>query len=136
MEININYVAVLVAAISSMVVGALWYSPLLFGKMWMKMLGKTEEEIKKEGGASTGYIVAGISSLLASYILAHFVDYTGATDILGGVTTAFWAWLGFVVTTHAVITSFENRKWGIYMISVFHHLVSFLVMGAILAVWV
>ena len=47
MALEVNYLAVLVAAIVNMVVGALWYSPLLFGKAWMKLTGFNKKQLKK-----------------------------------------------------------------------------------------
>lgn len=49
-EVNINYLAVLIAAIVSMIVGGLWYSPILFGKMWTKAMGWNEETMKEKKG--------------------------------------------------------------------------------------
>src|SRR3989338_4979270 len=98
--VNINYLAVLVAAIASMVVGFLWYGPL-FGKMWMKLMNfdkKKGEEAKKKGMRKT-IALAFLTSLIMSYILAHFVRYAQAKTIADGAVLDFWLWIGFFATT-------------------------------------
>ena len=44
-DINLSLIAIVVAAVAGMVIGALWYSPLLFGNAWLKAIGKTEDEL-------------------------------------------------------------------------------------------
>lgn len=133
MNVSINYWAVLVATAAAMVVGAVWYSPILFAKPWMALVGKRQEDMKK--GVGPLYAITAVATLLCAYILAHFVDYTGANTWLLGLQTGFWAWLGFVAPTILVESLFAGRAWKLYVITVGHHLVSLLVMGAILAAW-
>jgi Na+/glutamate symporter len=47
-QVDVNYLAILVCGVVFMVLGALWYSPILFGKKWMTFIGKSEEEIKEQ----------------------------------------------------------------------------------------
>jgi hypothetical protein len=59
MEVDINVLAAIVATIAHQVLGFLWYGPL-FGKLWLREVGKTREEIAQ--GPATGMISAGIRS--------------------------------------------------------------------------
>ena len=97
----INSLAVLVAAIVSMAIGALWYSPLLFAKQWMRLSGMTDTKIKqaKAKGMAGSYLLAFAGCLVTAYVLAHVVDYTDATSFALGIQTGFWIWLGFSATT-------------------------------------
>ena len=133
----VNYLAVVVSAIVGMVIGALWYSQLLFGKMWMKLSGVTGKHIQKakEKGMSKNYALAFLGSLLMSYILAHFVYYTQASTVLEGMQTGFWIWLGFVATIMLGMVLWEGKSWKLYFVKAAHELVALAVMGAILAVW-
>ncbi len=133
--VSINYLAVLVAAVVPMVLGGLWYSPLLFAKKFMALVGKTQEELKKHFNPARDYGLSFLTALVMSYILAHFVSYTRATTIGSGMQTGFWLWLGFVVTTNSSTVIFEGRKSGLYWINMGYNFVCLLVMGAILAVW-
>lgn len=136
-QVDLNYVAILVAAIAHMLLGMVWYSPALFGKSWMKLLGKSEHDIKKMSNRATnGYILTFVSALVMSYVLAHFVDYTVSTTALAGVETGFWLWLGFVATTGMINFIWQDKHRNLYIIDNGYHLVSLMVMGAILAMWV
>ncbi len=132
--VPINYVAMIVAAVSSMVVGALWYSPLLFLNPWMKLIGKTAEECKDQMAGVKPMAIMAVVSLVASYVIAHWVYYANATDLVGGLQAGFWGWLGFNVISIGDYL-FAGRPMKLFLINSGQQLVSLLVMGAILAVW-
>ncbi len=121
-----------------MIIGALWYSPFIFGKFWMKLSGFTEKKLNemKSRGMGKSYFIAFIGVLVMSYVLAHFVDYAEATNVLGGFQAGFWVWLGFIATTMMSPVLWEGKPVKLYLLNVLHYLVALLVMGAILAVWV
>lgn len=134
--VSINYWAVLVAAIASMVVGFLWYGPL-FGRLWVQLSGMTDKKLKeaKKKGMGKTYAIAFVSTLVMSYVLAHFVDYLEATNISGAVQLAFWLWLGFFATVQLGNILWEGKPLKLYLINVAHYLVALVVMSVILAVW-
>lgn len=134
--VDINYLAVLAAAIAAYFIGFLWYS-VLFGKVWMKLSNMTEKQIRKakEKGMAKNYAIGFLSTLLMSYILAHFVDYTQASTVLEGMQTGFWIWLGFVATIMLGQILWEGKPLKLYLINVSHYLVALAAMGAILAAW-
>ena len=80
-------------------------------------------------------VIAFVMSLILVYILAHFVQYTKATNVMGGIQTAFWLWLGFVVTTHVPTVIFEGRSFGLFLINVGYQFLGCALAGVILAVW-
>jgi hypothetical protein len=135
---SINLVPVVIAGVINMVLGALWYSPLVIGKIWMRSMGKTEEEIKQGiSSASMGitYVVNTIASLVFAYVLAHIVKFTSTTDFAGGVMIGFWVWLGFVVTTVIPGYLYENRPKLLYFLFIFYQLISICLMGGIIAIF-
>ena len=136
-EVSINYLAVLVSAIVSMVIGALWYSPILFGKLWMRLSGMSENKLKevKAKGMTKSYVIAFIVTLVMSYVLAHFVDYTEATTFALGMQTGFWIWLGFFATTMLGMVLWEGKSVKFYLLNIIHYLVVLLVIGGMLAMW-
>ncbi len=133
---KINYPAVIVAAVVHFIIGGLWYS-VIFGNTFLKIVQWTPEQIEQIVAKTswTHYLLAFITSLVLVYILAHFVQYTGAKGVVGGMQTAFWLWLGFVATTQLSSVIFEQRKLGLYLLSVGYYLVAGLICGAILAAW-
>ncbi len=137
LQASINYLAVLVAAVVAMVIGGLWYSPLLFRNLWMRLAGKTTKDLEKakQKGMGKLYLLAFIAALVTSYVLAHFVDYLEATTISSGMTAGFWLWLGFIATTTLNSVLWEGKSFKLYILNNAHLLLNLLVMGAILAVW-
>ena len=134
----VNYISVLVAAIASFVIGALWYSPMLFGKMWMKLSNVTDKEMKKakQKGMSKNFVFQFLASLVMAYVLAHFVQYTESSTISDGMLAGFWIWLGFIATVMIGMVLWEGKPWKLYFVKAGHELFALAVMGAILAVWV
>lgn len=140
---TINWLAVLVAGISSFVVGGIWYSPALFGKAWMKANNFTEEEIKKGGNKGKIFGFTFLFSLIMAANLAMFLADSPSTcppecaiktDISWGATAGFLAgiWTFCAIAIHSL---FEFKSWKLILINGFYSLVSLVLMGAILGVW-
>jgi len=139
-EVPVNYLAVVVAAVANMAVGFAWFGPL-FGKMWISMMGWTAqhmEEAKKKSMAKT-YAIAFVGSLLTAYVLSHLIvfaaSYMQTNGVSVGLSTAFWIWLGFVVPLLLSMVLWEGKPWKLYFLNVSYYIVSLLVMGAIIAAW-
>ena len=138
-DVTVNLTAVLVAAISSMVVGFLWYSQLLFGKPWMKLVGMTPGHMEDaKAGMGKTYGLSFLGGLVMAYVLAHVVSLTNAVNWQSGAMTGFTVWLGFVATTGAneYLFAVKPKPWKLYLINQGNLLATLVVMGAILATWV
>lgn len=131
-EVNINWVAVIVAAAINMAIGAAWYSTGVFGKQWAKLLGK---KVGDMGDANTGYAVTAAGAIIQAFVLAHFVRYALADTFWEGLVTGFWLWLGFVAVVMASTLVFEGRPWKLWKINAGYLLVVLLINGGLLAVW-
>jgi len=136
--VTVNLLAVVVAAIAGMVIGALWYSPLLFGKLWMKLSHMTEKDIAqaKKRGMAKAYILQFVATLVTAYVLAHILAYAETASISDGLQGAAWVWLGFFATTALGSVLWEGKSSKLYLLNIAHSLVILLVMGTILAVWI
>ena len=139
--VPVNYVAVLGAAVFSMVLGSLWYGPLL-GNAWMKEMGyksgKTmQDAMKKSMGMTYGLMFVG--SLVMAWVLAHAMVFSGMfmkTDGLStGLMTGFFNWLGFVVPTSLGTVLWDGKSWKLWKINAGYYLLSLLGMGLILGMW-
>ena len=135
---NVNLLAVVAAAVASMVIGFLWYSPFLFGKMWMELSGMSKAKLGKEKskGMMPSYLATFVGSLVTGYVLAHVISYTQSATIMDGAVAGFWLWLGFVATVSLGMVLWEGKPIKLYILKNAHQLVSLMVMGAILATWV
>ncbi|MBS3102107.1 DUF1761 domain-containing protein [Candidatus Woesearchaeota archaeon] len=133
--LDVNYMAVLVASVASMIVGFIWYSKRVFGGKWMKNVGldkKKMEGQKKKGMAGT-MIAAFATTLIMAVVLANIIKFMGVSDVAGGLYAGFLVWLGFLATTDLGIVLWESKPASLYCIKTGHNLASLLVMGAVLA---
>src|SRR5439155_18720707 len=135
-NMKINYPAVLVAAIIHFMIGGTWYG-VIFGNKFIQLIGWTPEKLRQVETQShtKQYVFAFLSSLVLVYILAHFVQYTKAKSAADGIQTAFWLWLGFVVTTQLATVVFEERRLGLFLLNIGYQFVGTCVAGVILVLW-
>ena len=134
---KIKYPAVIVATLVNYILGGLWYSPLLFGNKFLQIMNWSPEKIAEMERQTPvkELSIAFVMSLVLVYILAHLVQYTKAKTAWAGIETAFWLWLGFIVTTQLATVIFEQRPLGLYLINIGYQLVGCALAGAILAIW-
>jgi hypothetical protein len=136
---NVNPWAILGAAIATMIVGFIWYSPALFARPWMVAMGydpddKTKiEEMRK--GAGKMYSITFILSLLGAFVLAKIISGLTIETVYHGVKVAFGVWLGFLMPVQLTDKMFSRRPFNLFLINTGYQLAAFLVMGAILGKW-
>jgi hypothetical protein len=134
-SVELNYTAVLVCAVVMFVLGGVWYSPLLFAKKWMSLINKTEEELKR-GSHPMMYVKAFILGLMSTYVLANVINFAGANTLETGVMVGFICWLGFTgAPTYNNQVNFLKQPVALWGIDTGYTLASFLISGAILAIW-
>ncbi len=126
---GINVIAVLAATIAGMAVGALWYSPLLFARPWMRAIGKEPTDIKP---TPRPFFVAGIANLVMATMLAGLMFHVGGAQIRTGVVSALLVWLGFVATTIAVNHQFQGQPFALTLIDAGHWLAVLVVMAVVI----
>ena len=132
---DINYLAVVAGIIINMAAGALWYSPVLFSNAWLAAIGKTKEEIQEQGSPAQGYAVAIVASIVIVLAMAVFVQLAKASTWADGLALGLLAGAGFVATTAGAQYAFESRPLRLYLINTGYPLVSFAVIGIVLALW-
>lgn len=132
----INYGVVLVAAIASMAVGALWYGPV-FGKLWIKLSRMTDKQLaeSKKKGMGKSYALAFIGTLVTAGVLAYLAGLLGIASATAGAIFGFWAWLGFVIPLQLGGVLWEQKPWSLFLLGAAHELVNFLMVGAIVGGW-
>ena len=129
---HVNWLAVVVAAISTFVLGGLWYSPALFGPAWMKANGLTQAELSK--GAAKIFGLSFLFSLLMAGNLAMFLAEP-KTTVAWGAMAGFLAGFGWVALGMAIVALFERRSWSYILINAGYMTVAFVLMGLILGAW-
>ena len=135
MEIQLNWLAILLAAISTMVVGSIWYGPLFY-KVWVK-LAKVKKDpnfgpqqmIIMYGAAFLGSAVTATVLAIAVFV-AH--QYFGGSYLLVALNTALLLWAGFTAARIHMHDSFEGRRKKLTILTVSHELVTIAVMALII----
>ena len=128
---NINYWAVLIAALSSFLLGGFWYSAALFGKVWKREAGR-EDEVKHGHPAK----VFGVSFLFALISAAAFAWWLGPTPPIGdALQKGTVAGVGFVAACFGINYQFADRSTLMWLIDGGYHAVQFLLFGLILGLW-
>ncbi len=140
MDLNINYLAIVLAVVANFILGFLWYTPL-FGKAWAKELNMDTSVKPDPKVMLKGMSFNLIGNFFFAYVLAHnnaAWSFVPGMDQLGTVGTilnsAFFTWLGFYVPYHLGAIVWENRSWKLFFINTGYALASLLLVSGILTV--
>lgn len=126
---EVNYLAVLIATIVTMILGFLWYSPVLFGNAWVKEMGLKREEMS--GGSPLTYVLTALTALFGALFLALIMSMIGERTIGLGVTIGLLIGLSISVKI-GMNFLFESRTAKLYFITIGYHIVTYLLTGIII----
>lgn len=128
---NVDYVAAVVAAVSSFLIGGLWYSPILFARAWMREAGVTDEQLRTKLAQVFGG--AFVLSLVIALNLAFFLGKDAG--VAWGAGAGALAGIGWAAASLATVFLFERRSLTLIVIDGGYLAVSYTVMGAIIGAW-
>ena len=126
---------VLVAAIASFILGSLWYSPLLFGKIWMKLGGFTEKNKDKSKKMLASYFFMFVGTLVTVYVLGNNLLYSGISNTSTALIYAFFMWVGYIAPIQLGSVLWEGKPFRYYLINTFYYLVSLMITSIIFVLW-
>lgn len=134
MNVEVNILAVVLAMLSSMVIGSVWYARPVFGNLWIKL---ARINMNKKGvSVWLPIVVTAFVSLITAYVLAHVAflsnKYFGNSFLQDAVSSAFWLWLGLTAARIVTHDAFEGRPWKLTLITISHELVTLMTMGLII----
>ena len=127
LTVTVNYLAVVVAAMAGFLLGWGWYT--VFAKAWMTALGKTKGDCKP---TPVPFVIAAISCLVMAWMLAGLMGHLSDVTVKGGIVSAIFVWVGFVLTTVATNHAFEGMRPVVTAIDAGHWLAVLVLMGAII----
>ena len=134
---SINYIAVILATLSSMIVGSIWYTPKVFGNYWMKAAGITPSGNAKD--AIRPIIITVIVSFVTAWVLAGAVSisfaFYGGSFLVNSLLTALILWAGFTAARFITHDAFDGRPTGLTVLNVAHEFVTLMIMALIIGVW-
>jgi hypothetical protein len=134
----LNWWAILVCVLVSMISGSLWYNPKTFFPTWWKVVGKEGKAPGMQNMTMT-WILTVLASFVEAVAMAFMVNSMGS--LMGGPSGAtgasigFMLWLGFIAPTYLVNKLFAGHGLKIWAIETGNHLVNLLLFGAILGAW-
>lgn len=137
MEVQINYLAVILAMVISMVVGSIWYARSVFGNAWIKL---AKIDMKRDRGSVMKPIaITMVVSLLTAYTLAHVAymsnQFFHHSFLYDSLNTAFWMWFGFTAARFITHNAFEGRPMKLTAITLGHEFVTFMLMGLVIGLF-
>ncbi len=133
---DVNLLAVLVAGIVPMIIGALWYGPV-FGKRWMTLMETTPEEIQEGFNPLRTYGASFVLALVTAFVLAQLIAEVAPSggSAMVGVHVALMALIAFVLPVAQQSVSFEKRKPGLAWLNVGYNGVALLGQAVVIALW-
>jgi hypothetical protein len=134
---EINIWAVLLATLSSMVVGSVWYTPKVFGNYWMRVAkvspsGEAKDAVKP---ILITLVVSFISALVLAGSAAISQHFYGGNFLANTLITAVILWAGFTAARFITHDAFEGRPAGLTILNCAHELVTLVVMGLIIGLF-
>jgi hypothetical protein len=129
---QINWLAVLLAFVASMVIGFLWYMPAVLGARWMAAIGKTEEDLKNISGGAGIWVPMMVAAALTAILLAVLISKLDLDNALAGGFFALALAVVFRAGGHLIHNGFAGRPVAVTLIDSGHDLVAMTVAGAII----
>jgi hypothetical protein len=131
---GINYWAVVIAWLVNVVVGALWYSPMGFGKAWEKHTGINILKIPEQE-ATRALVFVAVSGLVQAVTLAVVLNSMHVTEAVNGLVIGLVLWLGLTAATTVGVTLYQRRSLKFLWLNASYFLLVMAVNSIILAIW-
>ncbi|HEY0030530.1 MAG TPA: DUF1761 domain-containing protein [Bacteroidia bacterium] len=128
-----NYLAILVSAIVYFAIGALWYSPLLFSKAWVKHVGRTEEQLRS--GSKIVFLYTLVAEIAICFVTAFFIWILGTSQCVSAIKVGLFISLGYTTTIIAINNWYGQRSAKLTLIDAGYHVVGIVFAAIILTVW-
>jgi glucan phosphoethanolaminetransferase (alkaline phosphatase superfamily) len=132
---QVNYPAVLVTAIAIFALGGLWYSPLLFARRWVALMGKSDDEIKAAAPGPLPFALVFVCAIFTALVMAIILNHFSPVTPLRGLLLGVLSWIGFAAATSFGTATFSGQPRALWLINSGYNLVSFAIAGAILGAW-
>jgi hypothetical protein len=134
---SLHPLAIIVVSIVGFFFGALWFSPLLFSKAWMKELKLTPEAAKAAYAGRMPFIMGGAlaCTVVSTLTLAVLLAANPTSHPLEGAELGLLVGAGLVAAREGANALFESRTLRHFLIVSGHDVVLCALLGAILAVW-
>jgi len=133
---SVRILPVLLSAIAVFVLGALWYSPFLFGRAWVRAHGYTEEKIAQmRASASRAYAVSFVCYIIMALAMSILIGRLDVRMIVGGVKLGAVLGIGFAAPLGLTASMFSEKRLSAWLIDAGYQIAYLILMGVILVAW-
>lgn len=129
----IDWIAVGAGLVAAMIIGSLWYSPILFFKRWLVGIEKSEAQLGNPVGPMVLMLLMAALKVICVVVLMGWLKIGG---IGGGLTAALFIWVAAIFPTQAMEVAFENRPKILYVVNLGHSLLSQAVIGIVVGLFI
>ena len=129
---DINWLSVIVSAFAAFAVGGLWYSPVLFSKVWQKEVKLSDEDLKNSNMAlifGTTFVLNIIGAIALDLVIGK------ESTLTSGFLTGIFVSVAWIATSFGINYLFTRKSLKLFLIDAFYYIVFFAIMGAILGAW-
>lgn len=130
----INHLAVLVCAIFLWVLGAIWFSPAVYGRQWLALLEITREPGRRDG-LLLGMTASFFGDLVMSFILANIIVWSHTAGFVDGAVIGILVWIGFIAAPNLPQGLYEKRPFKLFAITGGYWFLGLFIVGGTLAIW-
>jgi Protein of unknown function (DUF1761) len=130
-QFQVNLLGILLAVIFNLVMGSLWYSPLLFGNRWTKLVGMKEDDL--QGGMTPGIMLGAVGvALVEAFGFALLQNFIGFSGFFGGLFVGIFAWIAFCLPPAFNYVLYQKQPRALFLINAGNNLVAFAGMSLII----
>lgn len=128
-DLNVSWLAILLAALAYMVMSMIWFHPKMFGEKWARSVGIGLEYLKPD---TKSIVAEAFLALIVAFVLALFIDWTGSLTSWNGAVIGFWAFIGFVLTTQYSQVIWSKKPLQAFILEAGCMLATLIIMGALI----
>jgi hypothetical protein len=132
---QLNWLHIAVAAIAYFAIGAIWYSPALFSKSWVRLVKIEVNDPRNKGGFGAMMFTSFILILICCIALAILYQIIHIKSALSAIKFGVFFAVGFALTTISISFVYERRPLGLYAIDIGYHIAGFIAASLILVLW-
>jgi Protein of unknown function (DUF1761) len=132
---SVNHLAIVVCAVILWVLGAAWYSPPVFAKQWMELIGVKREPGKRDG-ILLGMTASFIGDVVLSFVLANVIVWSNIPKGFGqGAVMGVLMWIGFIAAPQLPQGLYEKRPFKLFAINGGYWFLGLFIVGGVLGIW-
>jgi len=129
---SFNWIAIVIAGVSAWIIGAIWFSPPVFGRRWMAALGLKQEQL---GNPAPGFVAALVISIIGATFLRWVIGVAGATSVGDGIEVALIIWFAFILLPSAPGLLFTKQSGTAFALTQVQHAIAMSAMGIVLTAY-